>query len=124
MHCCLLHPACQSIEQSRLASARWSQKQGDAARPQSAAHIIQDAELRLAGFHGTHLLQYALQAATGVAQSGSLQGGCIERAINKWAYLCIKLQLKDSAAWQSLEELAMSVGTEDRLYTKIQQRCA
>ncbi len=94
MHRCLLHPACQSIEQSRLASARWSQKQGDAARPQSAAHIIQDAELCLAGFHGTHLLQYALQAATGAAKSGLLPGGCIERAVtvNKWAYLCIKLQ--------------------------------
>ncbi len=72
MHCCLLHAACQSIEQSGFAGARWSQKQGDAARPQSAAHIIQDAELRLARFHGSHLLQYALQAATGAAQSGLL----------------------------------------------------
>lgn len=70
MHCCLLHPACQSIQQSRLASARWSQQQGNAARPQSAAHIIQDAELCLAGFHGTHFLQYTLQAATKAAQSG------------------------------------------------------
>ncbi len=73
MHRCLLHAACQSIEQSRLAGTRWSQEQGDAARPQSAAHIIQDAELCLAGFHGTHLLQYALQAATGGAQIGLIR---------------------------------------------------